>query len=226
MTKIWFISDTHNEHRQLKIPPGIDAVIHCGDESTQRKSQWNELEARAFFEWYSDLAIPTKIFVPGNHSTSVENGIVRPEHYPAVKFLIHEAWEWNGITIFGSPYTPWFFAWAYNVARPDLDKLWSEIPTGIDILITHGPPKGIMDVTRDWRSKVPIHIGSQSLTKQVIERIQPSIHAFGHLHDEDDINNFGLITQGNTRFINCACCYLSGKLVHHGQVIDFASRDA
>ncbi len=220
MTKIWLISDTHNEHQRLEIPPDVEAVIHCGDESMQRKSQWNEPETRAFFEWYVELAIPTKIYIPGNHSTSVENGIVRPEQYPTVKFLIHEAWEWNGLTIFGSPYTPWFFAWAYNVARPDLEKLWSEIPSGIDILITHGPPKGIMDVTRDWKSKEPIHIGSKSLTTHVLERIKPKLHAFGHLHDEDGINNYGSLVRGGTQFINCACCNQSGKLVHHGQVIE------
>ncbi len=220
MTRIWFISDTHNKHAKLEVPPDVDAAIHCGDESMQRKSKWNEPEARDFFRWYSDLPIATKIYVPGNHSTSVENGIIRPEEYPTIKFLIHEGWEWDGLKIFGSPYTPWFFAWAYNVARPDLDKLWSEIPAGLDILITHGPPKGIMDVTRDWRSKEPIHVGSLSLTKQVTERIVPRVHAFGHLHDEAGIQNFGQQQRGETQFINCACCDLSGQLVHHGMVIE------
>jgi predicted phosphodiesterase len=220
MTKIWFISDTHNQHHRLQIPEQMDAVIHCGDESTQRKTAWNEAEARDFFEWYAALPVATKIYIPGNHSTAVENGIVRPEEYPTIQFLIHAAWQWNGLRIFGSPYTPWFFGWAYNVARANLDEYWSQIPTGIDILVTHGPPKGILDVTRDWKSKHPIHIGSLSLTQQVTNRICPKIHAFGHLHDEDGIHNYGTLTQGETLFINCACCYLSGELVHHGVVID------
>lgn len=220
MTKIWFISDTHNQHQWLQVPEDVDAVIHCGDESTQRKSKWNEPEARAFFQWYAGLPIETKIYVPGNHSTSVEHGIIPPEHYPEIKFLIHEAWQWNGLQLFGSPYTPWFFAWAYNVARPDLDALWSEIPADIDILITHGPPKGIMDVTRDYRTQQPIHVGSLSLTKQVTQRIRPKFHAFGHLHDEDGINNYGQLSRDGTLFINCACCYLSGELVHHGLVVE------
>ncbi|MEZ6133930.1 MAG: metallophosphoesterase [Pirellulaceae bacterium] len=223
MPKIWFISDTHNKHRELQVPQGVDAVMHCGDESCQRKTKWNEPEARDFFDWYVGLDIACKVFVPGNHSTSVELGIVRAEEYPMVQFLIHQSWQWQGLNIFGSPYTPWFFSWAYNIARPNLDALWAEIPDNTDILLTHGPPKGILDVTRDWRSKEPIHIGSKSLTRQVTSRIQPQLHAFGHLHDEEGIRNFGTLTLGPTQFLNCACCNLAGELVNHGQVIDLSA---
>lgn len=220
MPKIWFISDTHNQHDRLVVPPGIDAVVHCGDESTQRKSKWNEAEARAFFEWYARLPVATRVYVPGNHSTAVEQGLIRPGEYPGIQFLIHQAWHWSGLALFGSPYTPWFFGWAYNVHRPKLEPLWQAIPSETEILITHGPPKGIRDVTRDWRSREPIHVGSQSLTRQVTQRIQPRIHAFGHLHDEQGIANFGQHTEDGIQFVNCACCDLSGRLIHHGMVLE------
>lgn len=220
MTKIWFISDTHNHHEQLTVPTEVDAVIHCGDESTQRKTHWNECEARNFFEWFAGLSIGKKFFVPGNHSMAIAKGRVRPEEYPTIQFLVHAGCQWNDLRLFGSPYTPWFFGWAYNIARSDLGSLWSQIPAGVDILITHGPPKGILDVTRDWRTKEPIHIGSKSLTRQVSERICPRIHAFGHLHDEEGIQNFGTVTQGKTQYVNCACCYHDGQLVHHGIVLE------
>lgn len=218
--KIWLISDTHTEHEGLHIPADVDAVMHCGDESNHRDADWNEPESRSFFEWFSNLDIATKVFVPGNHSIAVELGLVSGEEYPNVQFLIHEAWSWNGLKIFGSPYTPWFFSWAYNVARSDLDAYWAAIPDDVDILLTHGPPKGILDVTRDWRSKQPIHVGSLSLTRQVRDRIQPRIHAFGHLHDEEGIRNFGLLTREATQYVNCACCNLRGDLVNHGQIIE------
>ena len=220
MTSTWFISDTHNQNAQLRVPAEVDAVTHCGDDSSARKTADNELEARAFFSWYQSLEIPTKIFIPGNHSTAVENGIVRPEEYPTIQFLVHQAYQWQGLRIFGSPYTPWFFEWAYNIKRPELEPLWAEIPAGIDVLITHGPPKGILDVTRDYRSKELIHIGSRSLTRHVLERIRPRIHAFGHLHDEAGVCNYGLELRDEVQFVNCACCELSGELVHHGQVIE------
>lgn len=218
--KIWFISDTHNQHEGLQVPGQVDAVVHCGDESMQRRTKPNEFEARAFFRWYEQLDIPTKIFVPGNHSTAIEKGLILPAEYPTIQFLIHELWEWEGIKIFGSPYTPLFFDWAYNIPRKNLAAIWQTIPAGIDILVTHGPPKGILDVTRDWKTAEPIHIGSQSLTREVANRIQPKVHAFGHLHDEEGIRNFGTVIRNATQYINCSCCNLHTELVNHGCVVE------
>ncbi len=217
--KIWFISDTHCEHEGLKVPE-VDAVIHCGDESIHGNAWMNEPEARKFFEWYSALEIPTKIFVPGNHSTAIEQGLIRGSDYPDVRFLIHESMQWNNLKIFGSPYTPDFFDWAYMKPRSELDIVWQSIPDDIDILITHGPPKGILDVTADMYTGEPVHVGSKSLMRHVKERIRPRIHAFGHIHDEPGINNFGKITRGSSQFINCACCNLTCGLVHHGVIVE------
>jgi len=100
------------------------------------------------------------------------------------------------------------------------------VPDNVDILISHGPPKGIMDVTRDLNTRDPIHVGSQSLTRHVTRRIKPAIHAFGHIHDEPGIRNFGVVQAAETTFVNGSCCNLSGKLVNHGIVfeIDPANR--
>lgn len=217
--KIWLISDTHGEHESLDLPK-VDAVIHCGDESNHGNAWMNEPEARRFFDWYSALEIPTKVFVPGNHSTAIEQGLIRASDYPEVRFLIHDSMQWNGLKIFGSPYTPEFFNWAYMKARSQLDIVWQSIPDDVDILITHGPPKGIMDETADMYTGKPVHVGSKSLMRHVEERIRPRIHSFGHIHDEPGINNFGTITRGATQFINCACCNLTGGLEHHGVIVD------
>lgn len=218
--RIWLISDTHNHHDELEVPSDIDAVIHCGDESDHGNSSMNEPEARRFLEWYSSLEIATRILVPGNHSTAIEAGLIRPGNYPDIHFLIHEQMDWQGLKIFGSPFTPKFFDWAYMKPRQELDSIWQSIPDKTDILITHGPPKGILDVTRDMDSGEPVHVGSKSLRRQVENRIRPRLHAFGHLHDEAGINNYGTVTRGGTQFINCACCNLASRLVHDGFVIE------
>ena len=70
--KIWFISDSHNRQEQLQVPE-VDLVIHCGDESESGNAWMNEPEARNFLDGYSAIEIPTKIFVPGNHSTAIEH---------------------------------------------------------------------------------------------------------------------------------------------------------
>ena len=40
--KLWFISDTHNQHELLSIPNDVDAVVHCGDESDSGNAWLNE----------------------------------------------------------------------------------------------------------------------------------------------------------------------------------------
>ncbi len=218
--KLWFISDSHNQHELLKIPTGIDAVVHCGDESESSNVWLNEPESRKFFDWFCRLAIPTKIFVPGNHSTAIEQGLITPDTYKDVKFLIHQQIEWQGLKIFGSPYTPMFFNWSYMKPRPELEPVWQSIPDDIDILITHGPPKGILDVTKDMDTRQPVNVGSNSLTRHVTQRINPRVHAFGHIHDEPKINNFGFVKQNDIHFINCSCCNLRGQLKNHGFVVE------
>ncbi len=180
----------------------------------------NEPEARRFFSWYLDLEIPTKVFVPGNHSTAIEQTLVRAEEYPDITFLIHDEMQWNGLKIFGSPYTPRFHDWAYMKKRSQMDAVWQSVPDDVDILITHGPPKGVLDLTRDIESKHIVQVGCSALRRHVEERIQPKIHAFGHLHDEKGVSNYGMFTRGATQFINCSCCNLAAKLANHGFVVE------
>ncbi|WP_442511911.1 metallophosphoesterase [Novipirellula sp. SH528] len=217
--KIWFISDTHNEHLGLQVPE-VDMVIHCGDESTDGNASTNEPEARRFFDWYSGLNIATKVFVPGNHSTAVAQGLIRADDYPDIRFLIHDSMQCDEIKLFGSPYTPQFHDWAYMKKRGQLDLVWQSVPEDVDILITHGPPKGVLDLTHDMDSKALIQVGCTALRHHVEKRIKPKIHAFGHLHDEKGISNYGIFTRGATQFINCSCCNLSAILKNNGFVIE------
>jgi len=55
---------------------------------------------------------------------------------------------------------------------------FDEIPEGVDILMTHGPPQQIFDVTLrgHWG-------GSQSLRRN-IEQKRPKMHLFGHVHEQ------------------------------------------
>lgn len=221
--RCWFISDTHTHHRLLRVPANIDIVVHCGDESESGNEWFNEPEARDFFDWYSELDIPRKIFVPGNHSTAMEKGLIQPYEYPKIHFLIHSQVEFQGLTFFGTPFTPKFFNWAYMRPRSELDSVWQTIPDGVHILITHGPPKGLLDVTLDMDTREPVHVGSKSLTRHVTQRIKPLLHAFGHIHDERGIKNFGLQHEANITFVNCSCCNIGNQLVNHGFVFDIDS---
>jgi hypothetical protein len=51
----------------------------------------------------------------------------------------------DNVTFWGSPYTPEFLNWAFMYTRGSGAKYWDQIPDGLDVLITHGPPFGILD---------------------------------------------------------------------------------
>ena len=198
--RILFISDTHGYHEQLYIP-SADLIICCGDESNHRNPHVNEGESYKFFEWFSRLDVEHKVFVPGNHSTAIQAGLITNEDYPGIRFLIHQLTTIEGIRIFGSPYTPTFGKdWAYMKNANRMQQVWESVPP-CDILVTHGPPKGILDVCEDKATKGRfVHVGCKSLLNKV-QQLRPAVHAFGHIHDEPDCYNHGTLQRDGMTFI-------------------------
>ncbi len=96
-------------------------------------------------------------------------------------------------TIYVSPYTPAFCDWAFAHARnqdrfnrPDqvVDGVTSiatnPIPDDVDIVMTHGPPRGILD----WCPQG--NVGCDNLLR-AIRRVKPLMHCFGHIHESNGI---------------------------------------
>jgi len=73
-------------------------------------------------------------------------------------------------------------------------KYWDQIPEGLDVLITHGPPFGILDQVTPGGE----HLGCAELL-EAIEEKKPRVHIFGHIH-----GGAGTFDSGVTRFINAA----------------------
>ena len=148
--KIWHISDTHGFHKQLTVPEGIDLVIHTGDCSNHRDPYQNEWEVKDFLMWYEQVPIPNKIFIPGNHDTSIERNLIKGGDFitRGIHLLNHDWIDIEGIKIFGSPYTPTFGQWAFMKSRETINRVWEQIPEGMDIVGVHGPCKGILEIGR------------------------------------------------------------------------------
>ena len=53
--------------------------------------------------------------------------------------------EVMGYSFFGSPYIPPISDWAFMLKAEERKQKFESIPTKVDILITHTPPKGIQD---------------------------------------------------------------------------------
>ena len=226
--KILTISDTHCMHNNFIDTrfEGIDMIIHAGDMSNMRDPYRNEGEVRDFITWFSNIPIKHKICIAGNHDTSIEKGLITKDNFEQAKiiYLCHESIEIEGIKIFGSPYTPNFNDWAFNKNLNKLARLWDVIPKDTDILVTHGPPKYILDLSSN-RDNVIEYCGDKTLLNKVLE-IEPKYHIFGHIHNSGNHYNAGTktIPDCNTTFMNVSCV-VDGRfeygLSSYGQIIDY-----
>ena len=211
--RIWHISDTHTYHDLLNVPSGIDMVIHSGDCSNPRDPYNNEPEVRAFIDWYKELPIRNKIYVAGNHDTSIEKKLVIKQDFTdaGIIYLEDDLVDIEGVVIYGNPYTPLFNNWAFMKDRVKLDRYWTKVmPSYIDILVTHGPPKGILDKSYS-REDVFEMCGDKSLLNKVKE-VQPTYHLFGHIHNHKDIINAGI-----QKLSVCDTYFSNGSVVTDGK---------
>lgn len=223
--KIWHISDTHGYHNQLIVPDGIDMVIHSGDCSNFRDPYRNEAEVRDFIHWYKELPIKNKIYVAGNHDTSIEAGLVKPSDFEGynIVYLEDEYSYTEGLIIFGSPYVPKYGNWSFMKERYKLDRKWkSVVPDETDILISHGPPKGVLDLSYN-RDRELERCGDKSLLN-IVKEVKPKLHLFGHIHNNGEIENAGTreIHGLDTIFSNGSVVTdrKFGKLTSQGNIFD------
>ena len=203
--KIWHISDTHGFHHMLEIPSDIDMVIHSGDGSNFRDIYKNEVEFQDFIYWYSRVPIKYKIFIAGNHDSALEKNLFNVKKQMEdsdIIYLENSDVTIEGIKIWGSPHTPSFGNWSFMKARAKLDRVWKSIPDDTDIIVTHGPPKGILDSSFDHNNNIE-RCGCNALKKRILD-IQPTLVLFGHIHNCKDIINAGTLKLSayNTIFSN------------------------
>jgi len=209
---IVFISDTHMLHPDLKVPPG-DVLIHAGDATMNGK----ESELYKFSKWFTALPHKHKIYVAGNHDWIFEKseekaiGILGE----SVIYLKDSEVTIGGLRIWGSPWQPWFYDWAFNLLRGDqIRKKWDLIPEGIDIVITHGPPYGYGDTARGGRL-----VGCKDLL-ETLDRVKPQVHISGHIHE-----GYGSSQHGPTHCINASVCDFRYRLRNEPIIVDLEPDD-
>lgn len=203
--RITFISDTHTKHRYCEDDlSGGDLLIHAGD---FMNSGWGLLEAKDFFNWFDSVSgYDKKVFIAGNHDRVIEDAPVQArvalQNNKTITYLQDEGYALydidkdQSIKIYGSPWQPEFCNWAFNLPRngEEIKARWDAIPDDTDILITHGPPYGYLDIPggRDF------HVGCEILRERV-DVLKPKIHVFGHIH-----GSAGYYFNGHTHFINAS----------------------
>lgn len=203
----------HTYHGWLKPPDDIDIAIFSGDCSNPRDPYTNEHEVLNFLVWFgTEIKAKYKIMIAGNHDSSIEARLVRKDKFKeyGIIYLENESVEIEGIKIWGSPYTPMFNNWSFMRARDKLNKIWQSIPEDTDIVVVHGPPKGVLDLSYN-PAKVLEFCGCSALKKRIMN-IQPKLCLFGHIHNSKDIYNAG------TMEINgCKTIFSNGAVVEDGK---------
>ncbi|PZD78785.1 metallophosphatase domain-containing protein [Mesonia sp. K7] len=186
--KLVCIADTHSKEKELFIPHG-DVLIHAGDYShLGRKKETNH-----FFDWLIAQPHTYKIVVAGNHDYYLEkmyddfSELNLPKN---IHILHNKEIIIKGKRFYGSPNTNLGKSWAFGLTVPEMENNWKKIPENTDVVITHMPPYDVLDHTRYN------HIGCNYL-RNVIKKIKPKYHIFGHAHE-----NYGKVTLGETTFIN------------------------
>ena len=223
MTRLVLLSDTHGQHARLAGPlavPDGDVLVHAGD-CTARGGLH---EYTSFLAWMGALPHRHKAFVPGNHDglfQGARRGFLREyagRH--GVDVLIDQgltaAFD-DGrppVRLWGSPWTPPFGDWHFMADEDRLESLYDPVPADLDVLVTHGPPLGVLD-----RNHQGHPCGSRALLEAVAAK-PPRVHVFGHIHE----GGGQVRPKGGVTFVNASAHDERYRLVHAPIALDLPAR--
>lgn len=191
--RICCVSDLHGNLPEI---PPCDLLLIGGDivptnvKTPAAVAGWLDEE---FAAWLERVPASQTVGVAGNHDFLFQEN---PELVPEMDwiYLQDSGTEFEGLKIWGTPWQPTFFDWAFNLDEPQLCERWSLIPEGTDILLLHGPPHGVGDFSEMGN----VHTGSPGLLRR-IEEVAPRLAVFGHIH-----SGHGRYRIGGTVAINAA----------------------
>jgi len=195
------VSDTHGVPLDSVPLPKGDIFVYAGDMCG--KSQYWEVSE--FARMVKALPYEHKVVIAGNHDIPVSDYQEMRDELASVSHYLQD----SGVTIiglrfYGSPYSPDFFPdnWVFNQTRKSTGTVarWNAIPDDVNVLITHGPPQGVLDKCPALRDRSQyVSVGCEVLRKRVAELSALKLHVFGHIHE-----GRGTVKEGNVLFANVA----------------------
>lgn len=194
------IADLHGNYPDLE---GGDLLIVAGDLTAGDAFP----EYVGFFNWLRRQRYRRKVLVAGNHDNHLLRLYTIPEEETDLSYLCDSGTEFEGLKIWGSPWTKSFpgmnpHCKAFTLdTEEELAEKWALIPDDTDILITHSPPYGILDrVDFSEDDSSAINVGSTSLAKFVGARVKPPrFWIWGHIHE-----SYGFKTSFLTQYVNAS----------------------
>lgn len=211
--KLIFLSDTHNQLHKIvdKVPEG-DVLVHCGDFGSSGSMQ----EYLSFLNTYEQFPHKHKLFTFGNHDGWAERQLNTAKDLAKQKnitCLVDEELIIDGVKFYGSPWTPRYGNWWWMKDRMShaLRHISSRIPDDVNVLFTHGPSWGIMDMSIYDKD----HCGCEHLMRRIKELKYLKIHAFGHIHQWS-----GVETHDGIIRVNASICDEQYEPTNPPRVID------
>ena len=194
--KILATSDLHGNLEGLSFE-GIDIVVIAGDFACMAEnSKWDAFGQK---KWIEKKLIPLIcsysktqfVLVPGNHDFCLDPKVQARYRmdwrisWPSNSHvLLDSSCEINGLKIYGTPYVPIIsYYWAFEAEHDELQRIYEKIPSGLDILVTHSPPRisgEALDISLQNGADSEA-FGSSELTQALFDK-QPRFCFCGHIH--------------------------------------------
>lgn len=188
--RIVAISDVHGKYKSVTLPDG-DLLVVAGD----CLSRGTITELVDFNEWLGTLPHKHKIVIAGNHDETLQHMTSPSKFITNASYLRDQEIVIEGKRIYGTPWTPTYGHWAFMASEAVLSNHFLKIPSGLDLLITHGPPHTILDLTLTNE-----RAGGRALY-EAVKRANPRYHVFGHIHE-----GYGKLVIADTTFLNVSTC--------------------
>ena len=228
-TRIVCMSDTHGKHRDIPFLPPGDVLVHAGDFTKYGETD-AVVDLSRYFQQQKELfGFHDVLCVAGNHDMtfhedyyektwsrhirSFDPSVTRQalQNCTYLEDSSTSISSQGNLTVHGSPWTPHFFNWAFNLKRGEaLQEVWSKIPNGTDVLITHGPPHGRGDITLHSGN-----FGCVNLLEEIQQRVKPRLHIYGHIHE-----GYGASFDGSTLYVNASSLDIGYEAINPCIVID------
>jgi Icc-related predicted phosphoesterase len=175
---------TADIHGFLPEVPPCDVLVVAGDltptsdHDVRFQARWLDT---AFREWLERVPAAHVVAVAGNHDFVFERAADSVPDLPW-QYLNDTSCTIDGVRFWGSPWTPWFFDWAFNAPRDDADERflterYATCPADADVVVLHGPPAGFGDHTNRGAD-----VGSTAALA-LLGRVRPQVCVYGHIHE-------------------------------------------
>lgn len=224
--RIAAVSDLHGH---LPDVPPCDVLLLAGDlcpladHRPARQAAWLDGPFRA---WLDAVPAAHVVGVAGNHDKVFET---HPGLVPAGlrwTYLQDSGATVAGLRVWGSPWQPVFYDWAFNAGPDKRAAAWALIPADTQVLVLHGPPHGAGDLAprrpgpadRDdtgWPESE--RVGCEHLRRRLDELPELRLAVYGHIH-----RGRGAYPRGGRLYANVSLVDESYDPVHPVAVWDVA----